>query len=89
MAWSSAGAEGMTQIRAVKANGESVKEHYLSGQGEAPVIVELKQAAKKELKRLQNKKSIGKENAGNIPLLNGPDNLTRKALRGLGNCLAV
>lgn len=89
MAWSSAGAEGMTQIRAVKANGESVKEHYLAGQEETPVIVELKQAVKKELKRLQNKKSIGKENAGNIPLLNGPDNLTRKALRGMSNCLAV
>lgn len=89
MAWSSAGAESMTLIRAVRANGESVKEHYLARQEEAPVIVELKHAVKKELKRLQNKKSIGKEDAGNIPLLNGPDNLTRKALRGLSNCLAV
>jgi len=89
MTWSSAGAEGMTQSRAVKANGESVKEHYLAGQEEAPVIVELKQAVKKELKSLRNKKSIGKEDTGNIPLLNGPDNLTRKALRGLSNCLAV
>jgi len=89
MAWSSAGAESMTLIRAVRANGESVKEHYLARQEEAPVIVELKHAVKKELKRLQNKKSIGKEDVGNIPLLNGPDNLTRTALRGLSNCLAV
>jgi len=89
MAWSASGAEGMTQIRAIRANGESVKEHYLAGQEEAPVIVELRQAVKKELKRLQNKRPIGKEDAGNIPLLNGPDNLTRKALRGLSNCLAI
>lgn len=89
MAWSSAGAERMTQMRAVRANGESVKEHYLAQQEEAPVIVELKQTVKEELKRLQNKKPIGKEDVYNIPLLNGPDNLTRKALRGLSNCLAV
>jgi hypothetical protein len=82
MAWSSAGAESMVQMRAVRANGESVKEHYLARQEEAPVIVELKQAVKKELKRLQNKKSlVGKEDFYNIPLFNGPDNLTRKALK--------
>ena len=89
MAWSLAGAEGMTQIRAVKANGESIKEHYLARQEEAPVIVELKQTVKKELKRLQNKKPIGKEDIQNIPLFTGPENLTRKALRGLNNNLAV
>ena len=89
MAWSSAGAESMTQVRAVRANGESVKEHYLARQEEAPVIVELKQTVKEELKRLQNKKPIGKVDTHNIPLLNGPDNLTRKALRGLSDCLAV
>ena len=89
MAWSPAGAECMVQIRAVRANGESIKEHYLAHQEEAPVIVELKQTVKKELRRLQNKKSIGREDTDNIPLLDGPDNLTRKALRGLSNCLAV
>jgi hypothetical protein len=89
MAWSSAGAESMTQLRAVRANGESVKEHYLARQEEAPVIVELKNAVKKELKRLHNKKPIGKVDTHNIPLLNGPDNLTRNALRGLSNCLVV
>jgi hypothetical protein len=89
MAWSSVGAESMTQMRAVRANGGSVKEHYLAHKEEAPVIVELKQAVKKELRRLQNKKPIGKEDLHNIPLFNGPDNLTRKALRGLSNRLAV
>ena len=84
-----AGAESMTQIRAVKANGESIKEHYLACQEEAPVIIELKQTVNKELKRLQKKKPIGEEDIQNIPLFNGPDNLTRKALRGLSNCLAV
>ena len=76
-------------MRAVRARGESVKEHYLARQEEAPVIVELKQAVKKELNRLQNKKPIGKEDFYNIPLFNGPDNLTRKALRGLNERLAV
>ena len=47
MVWSKAGAEGMAQMRAVRARGESVKEHYLARQEEAPVIVELKQAEKK------------------------------------------
>lgn len=42
MTWSSAGAEGMAQMRAVKANGEKVKEHYLAQKKETPVIVELK-----------------------------------------------
>ncbi len=89
MAWSSSGAESMTQMRAVRANGKSVKAQYLARQEEAPVIVELKQTVKKELKRLQNKKPIGKEDTDNIPLFNGPDNLTRKALRGLSDSLAV
>jgi hypothetical protein len=89
MAWSATGAESMAQMRAVRARGESVKEHYLARQEEAPVIVELKQAVSKELKRLQNKKPLGKEDFNNIPLFNGPDNLTRKALRGLNERLAV
>ncbi len=76
-------------MRTVRANGESVKAQYLARQEEAPVIVELKQTVIKELKRLQNKKPIGKEDTHNIPLLNGPDNLTRKALRGLSDSLAV
>ena len=79
----------MTQMRVVRANGDSVKGHYLAQQEEAPVIVELKQTVKEELKRLQNKKPIGKEDIDNIPLFNGPDNLTRKALRGLSDRLAV
>jgi len=89
MAWSAAGADSMAQMRAVRANGESVKEHYLARREEAPVIVELKQAVRRELNRLQNKKPLGREDLSNIPMFNGPDSLTRKALRGLSSCLAV
>ena len=89
MAWSAAGADSMAQMRAVRANGESVKEHYLARREEAPVIVELKQAVSKELNRLQNKKPLGKVDLSNIPMFNGPDSLTRKTLRGLSSCLAV
>ena len=90
MAWSSSGAESMVQMRALRAGGGSVKEHYLARQEEAPVIVELKQAVKKELKRLQNKNLlVGKEDFCNIPLFNGPDNFTRKVLKGLNESIAV
>jgi len=90
MAWSSSGAEAMVQMRALRAGGGSVKEQYLTRQEEAPVIVELKQVVKKELKRLQNKNLlVGKEDFYNIPLFNGPNNFTRKVLRGLNESIAV
>jgi len=90
MAWSSSGAESMVQMRALRASGGSVKEHYLAGQEQAPVIFELKQAMKKEIKRLQNKNLlVGKEDFNNIPLFNGPDNFTRKVLKGLNERIAV
>jgi len=89
MAWSSAGAEGMVQIRAVKANGEKVKDHYLARRKEAPVIVELKQAVKKEINRLRNKKMLGRESLHNVPLFNGASNLTRSALKGLNERMVI
>lgn len=90
MAWSSSGAESMAQMRAVRASGGSVKEHYLARQEEAPIIVELNQTVKKELKRLQNKNLfVGKEDFYNIPLFNGPGNFTRKVLKGLNESIAV
>ena len=77
-------------MRAVRASGESIKEHYLARQEAAPVIIELKQAVEKVLNRLQNKKPIvGKEDSYNISLFNGPDSLTRKALKGLNVRIAV
>ena len=90
MAWSSSGAESMAQMRAVRASGGSVKEHYLARQEEAPIIVELNQTVKKELKRLQNKNLfVGKEDFYNIPLFNGSGNFTRKVLKGLNESIAV
>ncbi len=53
------------------------------------MIVELKQALSKELNCLQNKKPLGKKGLYNIPLFNGPENLNRKALKGLNERLAV
>jgi len=90
MAWSSSGAESMVQMRALKASGGSVKEHYLARQEAAPVIVELKQVVEKELKNILNKQPlVGKEDFFNIPLFNGPDNFTRKVLKGLNARIAV
>ena len=48
MAWSLQGAENMAAMRAVKANGESVSEHYLAMKKPSNVIVELKQEIQKE-----------------------------------------
>ncbi len=49
-----------------------------------------KQVVKKELKRLQNKNLlVGKEDFYNILLFNGPDNFSRKALKGLNESIAV
>lgn len=88
MAWSKQGAEKMAAIRATKANGESVQEHYLAMQGQAPTIVELKAVAQKELKRLR-RKCLGKENLNNVPIYSGCGNLTRKALKGLNGVTAI
>ena len=88
MAWSVTGAEKMIQMRTVRANGQSVKEHYLADRKETPMI-ELRQVVKREMKRLQSMGQLGKESIHNIPLFSGPDNLTRRALRGLNEKIVI
>ena len=83
MAWSLQGAENMAAMRAVKANGESVSEHYLAMKKPSNVIVELKQEIQKELKRLQQRRSLGKENFNNVPLFHGRSSFTRTVLKRL------
>lgn len=83
MAWSLTGAEKMAAMRAVKANGESVREHYLSSCKPVTPIVELKEVVRKELKQLRQTGLLGKEYLNNVPLFHGMDNLTRRALKGL------
>ena len=41
MAWSLKGADNMASMRAVKANGESVYEHYLASKEPVPIITDL------------------------------------------------
>ena len=89
MAWSKQGAEKMASIRSVRANGESVKDHYLAMCRPAPVIVELKEQVKKELKRLSRKRNLGRESLNNVPIYSGGGNLTRMALKGLNSITAV
>ena len=89
MAWSVAGAENMAQMRAIRANGDSVKEHYLAGQQKSPLIAELKDVVQKELKTLKHRKAVGKEYLYNMPLLNQANSFTAIALRGLNNKYAV
>ena len=89
MAWSQQGAEKMASIRSVRANGESVKDHYLAMCQQAPVILEIKDQVKNELKRLRQKRHFGKENLNNVPIYSGGSNLTRMALKGLNSITAV
>jgi hypothetical protein len=89
MAWSLKGSENMAAMRAVKANGESVKKHYLSSRMPATPIVELKEVVQKELKRLQQTSLLGKEYLNNVPLFRGGDNLTRRALKGLNGYAVI
>ena len=86
MAWSIEGAEKMASIRAVLANGESVREHFLTSHGRQTVLInELKIDAKQAIKELKAKKLLGRENIGNVPVFHSISNLTRKALKGLNS----
>ena len=89
MAWSLKGADNMASMRAVKANGESVYEHYLASKEPVPIITELNFKVKRELRRLKERRLLGKENLNNIPLFNGRSNLTRTALKRINEQLAI
>lgn len=88
MAWSTKGAGNMASMRAVRANGESVRAHYLAAKGTPSSIVEIDQEVKRELRRVEEK-ILGKEYIGNVPLFNGKCNLTRKALKGLDDKMII
>ena len=83
MAWSVTGAERMSAIRSTRANGESIREHYLARQKPAPVISELKQVVHEEMKRIRQKRLRGKEYRNNVPLFRGGSSHTRFALKEL------
>jgi len=89
MAWSLQGAENMASMRAVKANSESIREHYLASKESSAVIVELNLEVKRELRCLKEKKLAGKENLNNVPIFNGRSSLTRMALKGLNKQMAI
>lgn len=88
MAWSLVGAGNMASMRAVRANKESVRAHYLAAKKMPPAIVELDEEVKRELGRVKDK-LLGKGYIGNVPLFNGKSSLTREALRGLDNQMVI
>ena len=88
MAWSLKGAGNMAGIRAIKANGESVHEHYMASIEMPPTLIELNQEVKKELVRVKER-MLGKESVNNIPLFNGKYNFTRNALKGLKEQIVI
>ena len=88
MAWSTVGVGNMASMRAVRANKESVRAHYLAAKKPSPALVEIDQEVKRELRRLEEK-MLGKEYIGNVPLYKGKSNLTRDALRGLNGQMVI
>lgn len=88
MAWSTKGTENMASMRAVRANGESVREHYMALKEPPAAITELDQEVKRELRRVEGI-LLGKENIGNIPLFDGKRSLARMALKGLNDKMVV
>lgn len=88
MAWSLEGAGNMACMRAVRANGESIYEHYLAAKKSSSAVIKLDQEVERGLRQLREK-MLGKEYLGNMPLLNGKNSLTRVALRGLSNQMVI
>lgn len=66
--WSLPGADNLAQMRAVRANKESIKEHYLTKTDNIITIDELKEKAKTGLKEVAKRKLLGRENLHNVPL---------------------
>ena len=87
MAWSLKGADNMARIRAIKANGEQVREHCIAS-FKTPPAIKLDQEVEKELVRVKEK-MLSKEDFNNLPLLRGKCSLTRIALKGLQEKMIV
>lgn len=84
MAWSLKGAENMASMRAVKANGDSVSEHYLAAKNQKnPLIVELKEEIKNQLRHLKTRRLKGRENIGNVPIFKSGSNYTTVTLKAI------
>ncbi|WP_353892222.1 ISLre2 family transposase [Proteinivorax hydrogeniformans] len=90
MAWSLNGAKKMASMRAVEANKEQVKDHYLETYKQKDnKVIELTTEVRKQLKDLKTRKKIGKESFSNVPVMEYGVNLTRVALRGLNNKISI
>ncbi len=88
MAWSLKGADNMARIRAIRANGEQVREHCIASFKMPQALIKLDQEVEKELVRVKEK-MLGKEDFNNLPLLKGKCSLTRIALKGLQEKMIV
>ncbi len=83
MAWSLEGADKMASMLAVRANKESITNHYLSRWNENLPVLEIAEEVQKQVQCLRAKIKAGKENLGNMPLTQSGMSLTREALQGL------
>ena len=73
---------------AVNANGESVGEHYLASR--KPLLtLKLKEQMQKQLKTLTNRRLLGKEYMGNVPMFQNISNFSSMALKALNSRTAV
>lgn len=89
MAWSLQGVDNMAGMRALKANRESISEHYLATRKPSPVIVELQHEVRKELTRLKEKRLPGKEHLNNVPLFYAKSSFARMVIKGLNELKVI
>ncbi|BAF60426.1 Uncharacterized protein PTH_2245 [Pelotomaculum thermopropionicum SI] len=81
MGWSKDGARHMSYIRVARANGQSIAEEYRRQRQFQPLPVIYIQQEKLERERKKLKET--REVLDNIPVLQGPKNYLREALKGL------
>lgn len=81
MGWSKDGARHMSYVRVARANGQSIAEEYRRQRQSQPLPIISIQQEKLERERIKLKDT--REVLDNIPILHGPKNYLREALKGL------
>lgn len=87
MAWSEAGADQMAKLRAMKANGVSIKEHILrQNKFGAKLAIAVKAALPTQRERLRK---VSGEVLGNMPVTSGSSAYMRRLLKQLNSITII
>ncbi len=87
MGWSERGADQIAKLRAMKANGISIKEHILHRKKFSTTLsIAVKAALPAQRERLRK---VSGEVLGNMPVMNGPSTYTRRVLKQLSSITII